>query len=168
LLTQKGDGSLLSDLAGDIRIDRVELAPTAYRSESDEPSLLIPDEIEIEKLLPGQSFELDTGLSITLLSEDADNSTLLLTYGELKVLVPNGVDFAEIKSSTPETLASSFALVLDRRDVSYIPPRVWSNLSPLYILWNDRSLSPFENSEGIDEQTDIHLVSDSNSVWLEK
>jgi hypothetical protein len=91
---------------------------------------------------------------------------LLLRYGSLRVLIPNGVDYAEINASLPEALTNLTVLILSPEDVSYIPPRVWRNLNAQAILWRDRGVSPFENSVGIDAFSEIHLISDGNETWF--
>lgn len=166
LLTNRKSAAPLADLTDQINVRQVLLAPATYRAESDTRPLTLPDGIEIDKLLPGETIEIEPGLRLTLAAEDLNGTALLLQYGSLKVLIPNGVDYAVIKSTAPEALTGLTALLLGEEDVSTIPPRVWRNLSPKMFLWRDRSLSPFENSVGVDESAEVQLVSDGKKTWI--
>ncbi len=168
LITDRKISGSLADLSRAIRIRQVLLAPSSYRAEEDSKPLTIPDGITVEKLLPGESLEIEPGLWLTLAAEDLNGTALLIQYGSLRVLIPNGVDYAEINASLPEALTGLTALVLSPEDVSYIPPRVWHNLNPQMILWSDRGISPFENSLGADVSADVHLVADGLDAWLLK
>jgi len=105
-------------------------------------------------------------VQLTLAAEDLNGTALLLQNGSLRILIPNGVDYAVIKEVSPDALTGLTALLLGPEDVSYIPPRVWLNLQPQLILWKDRGISPFENSLGVDVVADVHLVSDGTKIWL--
>jgi len=166
LLTNRKSAAPLVDLSDQISIRQVLLAPASYRAESEARPLTIPDGIEIDKLLPGEAVEIDTGLTLTLAAEDLNGTALLLQYGSLKVLIPNGVDYAVIKSTAPEALTDLTALLLCEEDVSTIPSRVWRNLAPQMILWRDSSVSPFESSSGIDNFAEVQLVSDGAKTWI--
>ncbi len=166
LLTQRKSAAPVIALSNQISIRQMLLAPASYRAESDAKPLTLPDDIELDKLLPGESVEMEPGLKLTLTVEDLNGTALLLQYGSLKVLIPNGVDYAVIKSSAPDALAGLTALLLGEEDVSNIPPRVWRNLTPQMILWRDRSVSPFEYSSGIDASVEVHFVSDGTRTWI--
>jgi len=164
LLTSRHASGTLEQLAGDIAINRVLLAPSSYRPEFDAANLSLPEGIETEKLLPADTVEVEPGVFITLLAESEDGTALLLQYGALRVLIPNSVDYAEIKATAPEAMSGLSALVLDERDTSYIPPRVWRQLEPQGILWKDVSLSPFEESVGLDTHPQLELTSDGVGI----
>jgi hypothetical protein len=168
LITDRKGSAPLANLADKINIRQVLLAPASYRAESDTRPLTIPDGIEIDKLLPAETIEVEPGVWLTLTAEDLNGTALLLQYGGFKVLIPNGVDFAVIKSTSPNSMTELTALVLGPEDVSTIPPRVWRNLGPQMILWRDHSVSPFETSLGVDESMDVYLVTNGIEVWHEK
>lgn len=168
LVTDRKVSEPLAELSGAIDIRQVLLAPSSYRAEEDSKPLTIPDGIAVEKLLPGASVEIEPGVWLTLVAEDLNGTALLMQYGSLRVLMPNGVDFSEINSSSPGALSGLTAIVLSAEDVRYIPPRVWRNLNPQLILWRDRGISPFENSLGMDVSTEVQLVSTGTETWLEK
>ncbi len=166
LVTTRKISGPLAELNDAIKVNEVLLAPSSYRAEQDSKPLSIPDGIEVEKLLPAQTLEIEPGLRLTLIAEDLNGTAILLHYGSLRVLIPNGVDYAEINTTSPEALKGLTALVLGPEDVSYIPPRVWRNLNPQVIVWRDRGVSPFENAVGADIYSDTHLVSNGSKTWL--
>lgn len=166
LLTTRPDSGVLADLADDIPIESVLLAPTAWRAESGAQGMTLPTGVAVEKLPPGARLEIEEGLWLTLLAANARDTALLLEYGQTCVLIPNGVDFAEIKETSPEALSGLSALILDERDISYIPPRVWRQIEPQVILWKDVSLSPFEESVGLDTARMVELVSDGDGFCV--
>jgi hypothetical protein len=166
LLTDQNSTSALSKLAERITVKKVLLAPAIYRLEKGGQSIIIPGGINIEKILPGQKIEIEPGVSISLVSESLQGTALLMEYDSLKVLIPNGVDYAAIKTDAPESMQGVTALVLSPQDISYIPPRVWQQLNPDVILWNDISLSPFVNSIGVDDLDDVSLVSNGKEFWI--
>jgi hypothetical protein len=168
LITDRKLSEPLSELSGAISVRQVQLAPSSYRAEEDSRPLRIPAGIAIEKLLPFENREITPGMWLTLAAEDLNGTALLLQYGSLRLLIPNGVDYAVIKETSPDTLTGLTALLLGPEDVSYIPPRVWFNIHPQMILWKDRGISPFENSLGVDVSADVHLVSDGTDVWIIK
>ncbi|MDP3449368.1 MAG: hypothetical protein Q8R87_02220, partial [Anaerolineaceae bacterium] len=168
LITDRKLSEPMAELSGAISVRQVLLAPSSYRAEEDSRPLRIPDGIAVEKLLPAESLEIEPGVWLTLAAEDLNGTALLLQYGSLRILVPNGVDFAVIKASTPEALTGLTALLLGPEDISYIPPRVWRNLNSQMILWRDRGISPFEDSLGVDVSAEVHLVADGTDAWLMK
>lgn len=166
IITDQKISDSLVELAGQINIRKVLLAPTSYQVENENKPLTIPNGIEFEKIQPGQRVEIQPDVWLTLLAEDTKGTALFLQYGNTRILIPNGVDFAKIKSDTPDALNDLTALILGEEDTSYIPPRVWKNLNPQSILWRARSVSPFENSLGMDALVDIHLVSNGLKTWI--
>lgn len=168
LLTNKQGSKELANLADEITIREALLSPSSYRAENTERAFVIPDGIEITKLVPGETVEIEPGLVLTLLSENTQDTALLLQYGSQNYLIPNGVDFAEINAVIPGVMQNLSAVMLESDDISYIPPRVWRNLEPQFILWSERELSPFTNSLGADMEEEIHLVSDGVETWLVK
>ncbi|PKO02489.1 MAG: hypothetical protein CVU43_07760 [Chloroflexi bacterium HGW-Chloroflexi-5] len=168
LITDRKLSEPMAELSGAISVRQVLLAPSSYRAEEDSRPLRIPDGITVEKLLPAENVEIEPGVWLTLAAEDLNGTALLLQYGSLRILVPNGVDYAVIKTSTPEALTGLTALLLGPEDISYIPPRVWRNLNSQMILWRDRGISPFEDSLGVDVSAEVRLVADGTDAWLMK
>jgi competence protein ComEC len=166
LLTDRSSAAILAELTNQITVNQVLLAPSSYRLENNVKPLSLPASVKNENLLPGQRVEIEPRVTITLVSENLQNTALLLEYGNLKVLLPNSVDYAAIKAEDPEALQGLTALVLGPSDVSYIPPRVWQQLAPQTILWEDVSLSPFTNSHSVGQKPDVSFISDGVSAWF--
>ena len=166
-LTDRISALHLSELTERVPVNRIFLAPSIYRIEADEKAVTLPDGIDITKLLVGQEVEIEPDVSLTLVAEDLNGTALLLRYGSLKVLIPNGVDYAEIRSFAPESMQGLTALLLGPPDISTIPPRVWRQLDPGILLWKDITLSPFQESYGVDTDVEVNLVSNGKELWIE-
>lgn len=168
LLTDPKSDADLTKLSERIKMGQILLSPSVYQLENEEEPVTIPDGIAIEKLVSRQHLEVEPGLILTLLSENGQDTALLLEFGGQRILIPDGVDYALIHSETPDVLVGLTALVLTPEDVRYIPPRVWTNLAPRVILWNGVSLSPFTGSFGTDVDAAVSLVLDGTNAWIER
>ena len=166
MLTGRSGAQELSELAERIEIKTVILAPAVYRQESGGSELVVPEGIEVLKMLPGQAVEIEPGLRLAIAGEDLNGTALLLEYGTTRVLFPNGVDYALIKEDSPESILGVTALALGEEDISYIPIRVWRQINPGLILWREVEISPFVESLGADTRMEVILESDGEKTWL--
>jgi len=117
------------------------------------------------KLQPGSAVDYSQGLSVRVVAESFDSAALLITHGAVKILIPNGVDFAQIKSVDPSIFNGLSILILNESDISYIPPRVWQQLAPRLVLWNSPSVTPVDTWLGPREPGNIHLISDGIDLY---
>ena len=111
-------------------------------------------------------YTVETGVTLTVVTEDGEGAALFLEYGSLRVLIPNGVDYALIHEQAPAALQTPTVLVLAPEDVSYIPSRVWTDLEPQVVLWNSPALSPDTSWMGADAYNRVEVVSDSTEYSL--
>ncbi|KAF0111281.1 MAG: competence protein ComEC [Chloroflexi bacterium] len=167
LLTDRSSADELSQLSARLPVNEVLLAPAIYRATNTKFPVILPENIALDKLTSGETVEIGPGVTLTLVAENANGTALLLEHKNIKLLIPNGVDYALIKESAPESMQTLTALVLTPDDISYIPPRVWLQLNPAVILWNSPTLSPFVNSIGVDESTRVSLTSDGVEYWVQ-
>lgn len=166
LITDRGGAEELGELAERIQVKSVILAPAAYRQEGGASELVIPAGIEVLKMLPGQAVEIEPGVRLGIAAEDLNGTAMLLEYGVTRVLLPNGVDYAQIKAASPSSLQNLTALALGAEDIDYIPFRVWRQLDPGLILWREVEISPFAESLGADTRLEVILYSDGEKTWL--
>ena len=156
----------LSGLAERLPLRSVILPPVVYRTGADTKPLEIPDGVDPVKLQPGSAVEYSPDLSVRVVAESYESAALLITHGAVKILIPNGVDFAQIRSADPALLSGVSVLVLNESDISYIPPRVWQGLEPRQVLWNSPAVTPVDSWQGPREAGHIHLISDGNNLFL--
>ena len=163
-LTRPGATDALEYLDEQLPLKTILVAPVVYQSGAETKPLSLPPGISVEKLPPRASIEYGGGLSVRLVAEDLQSTAYLITHGDIRVLVPNGVDYALIKETDPAVLDGLFALVLSEDDLSYIPPRVWQALVPGIILWNSAALCPVEGWLAPAAGVPVGLVSDTTGL----
>lgn len=166
-ITNRSSASNLALLAKRIPVFGVLLTPNVYQSGADQPPVQIPAEIPNVKLQPGSITQYPSGLQVFAAAESIENTALYLTYGDIGILIPNGVDFASIRESAPEILDRPTILILQEDDISYIPPRVWQNLDPQIILWCDRSIPPESGWQGIRSDERVTITSNGKTFTIE-
>lgn len=155
----------LSELDERLPLRSVVLPPVVYRAGTDTRPLEIPPHLTLEKLQPGSVVDYDPGLQLRVVAESYESAAFLITYGNVKILIPNGVDYALIKSADPAVLNGLSVLVLTDSDISYIPPRVWQQLEPSLVLWNSAAVTPRDTWRGPREAGHIHLISDGIDLF---
>ena len=155
----------LSELNERVPLRAVVLAPVVYRAAADTKPLDLPAGIDPVKLQPGSVMDYSAGVTVRVLAESYDSAAFLVTHGSLKILIPNGVDFALIKAADPAALKGLSVLILNESDISYIPPRVWQQLAPRQVLWNSPSVTPVNTWLGPAEAGRVHLVSDGTNLF---
>lgn len=164
-LSDRSSARYLSELDERLPLRSVVLPPVVYRAGADTKPLEIPDGIDPVKLQPGSVVDYSQGLSVRVVAESFDSAALLITHGAVKILIPNGVDFAQIKSVDPSIFNGLSILILNESDISYIPPRVWQQLAPRLVLWNSPSVTPVDTWLGPREPGNIHLISDGFDLF---
>lgn len=164
-LSDRSSARYLSELEERLPLRSVILPPVVYRAGADTKPIEIPDGIDPVKLQPGSVVDYDPGLQLRVVAESFDSAALLITHGAVKILIPNGVDFAQIKSVDPSIFNGLSILILNESDISYIPPRVWQQLAPRLVLWNSPAITPVDTWLGPRELGDIHLISDGIDLF---
>ncbi len=159
-ITHRYSASRLKMLAERIPISSALITSNVYLSGADQQPVQIPDEITSVSMQPGGIIRYPSGLKIFAATSSIDDTALHLTYGEIRILIPNGVDFARIRDAAPEILENPTILILQEEDVHYIPPRVWQNLEPQTILWYSRTMPPENDWQRIASGERISVLSD--------
>lgn len=166
-ITQKSSASHLTLLSERIPVSGVLLSSNVYQSGADQRPVQIPDGISVVKLPPGGIIEYPSRLRVFAAAESIDNTALYLTYGDTRILIPNGVDFSLIQNSKPEFLDSLTILILQEEDISYIPPRVWLSIDPEIILWGSHTIPPEAGWLGIDSGERVSITFNGNIFTIE-
>jgi hypothetical protein len=83
----------------------------------------------------------------------------------VKILIPNGVDYALISQQDASALEGLSILILKEADISYIPPRVWQARQPRVVLWNSLTLSPVVEWQSLEQAERISIVSDGENIF---
>lgn len=165
--TRRASVSSLELFQERIPISKSVLTPAVYMAGADQRPLRVPQNIELVKLAPGGEREYPSGMLIRLAGEEQDRSALFIEYGEIRILVPNGVDYALIRETSPALLGDLTMVILQEEDLSYIPPRVWQALEPQIILWNSTALSPSVDWPGNDVNRRISISTDGHDFWVD-
>lgn len=164
-LTQADTARSLGLLDERVPVGSVVLAPVVYQAGADSRPFSAPEGAGVVKLPPGGSMGYSEDLDIRIVAESPSAAALLITHGQVKVLIPNGVDHALIKESAPAALLDLAVIVISEEDVSYIPPRVWQALAPAAILWNSPAVCPVEGWLSLDGGDVVELVSDGKAIY---
>ena len=169
VLSHQVNETLLADLIQMLRVDSVMASNAVLRPSVGNYPLTPPDGTRLVTLSAGNPFELEPGLTLTVIGEATERTAYVLQYIDMTILIPVGVDYALLKEDYPALMLHPDVLILAPEDVTYIPPRLWSELEPEYILWNSLEPSPYANSISLTgEERDTTLVSDGVSLWLEQ
>ncbi len=166
-ITNRISASHLKLLSERIPISGALITSNVYLSGADQQPVQIPDAITGVKMQPGGSLHYPSGLQVFAAETSIDHAALYLTYGETRILIPNGVDFARIREAAPEILESPTILILQEADIHYIPPRVWQNLEPQTILWYSRTIPPEAGWLGLDSGNRVSIISNGETFIIQ-
>lgn len=158
--TRRASVSSLELFQERIPISKAVLTSAVYMAGADQRPLRVPQNIELVKLASGGERTYPSGMVIRLAGGDQTANALLIEYGRMRILFPNGVDFAMLRDTSPDVLDDPTLLLLQEEDISYIPPRVWQALEPQLILWNSTALSPEATWLGNDTYRRISISTD--------
>jgi competence protein ComEC len=167
-ITDRASVKNLELLLERIPVGKAFLVPNVYLAGADQRPVQIPSEIEAVKLSPGAQVAYPSGLAVRIAAETSDAAALFIEFGRMRMLIPNGVDYAVIRETNPDLLENLTFLVLSEEDISYIPPRVWQALNAEVTLWNSPALSPIPQWLGIDARQRISISSDGTDFSIEK
>jgi len=165
ILTQPVSETFLSDLNQMLRIDSVMTSTAVLRPSAGNYPLTLPDNIKLITLPAGEPVAIEPGLTLTVIGEVTEQAAYALQYGEVTILIPAGVDYALLKEKYPDLMRQPDLLILTPYDVSYIPPRLWSELEPKTILWNSLEPSPYQGALSLNSVDWTSIVSDGIQIW---
>lgn len=167
VLTRSLSEIALGDLNSSLPVSSVLAAISVLRPAAGEYPLSLPDSTNLINLSSPPTLELENGISLSVIAESPGKAAYEIQYGQVSIVVPAGVDYALIGENRPGLLENADLLVLSPPDISYIPPRLWSQLEPVMLLWNSLDPSPFESSLSASNNGNISLVSDGRTLWFE-
>jgi len=165
LLTNRGSVQPLTDLDARLPVKLAILTPAVYQVTDDQAALSLPEGMQQKKLAEAESIRVDSDLVIQPLAADASDTALLLTYQQLRILIPNGVDPALLASSSAN-LDGLSVLILNDTDLANLPADMWQNFGAKTILWNSTNLAPDPAWSGLDTSTSISLKSNGQQFGM--
>ncbi len=165
ILTRPVNEIALEDLDQMIAVKTIISANAILRPSVDIYPLQVPDYTQLITIAENEPFELEPGLTLALIGEAPGQAAYSIQYKDVNILIPAGVDYALLKAQYPVLMQKPEVLVLSPDDISYIPPRLWTELEPGVILWNSLEVSPFTPSLYPFATSDVELVTDGNTLW---
>lgn len=113
----------------------------------------------------GQQIRLASGITLTTLAVREQSSAFLLTNGDLRVLMPNGVSYSEIQQLQPQALENVTVLILNISQLHPEPFKDWLDLPAQAVLINGATIAcPACLSTA--QHSTIILQSDGSQFWL--
>jgi competence protein ComEC len=156
----------LSALNDRLPVNQAILAPAVYHLTDEETPLALPEGMEIKELQEGESLLLDDAVQIQVLASDSQHAALLLSYGETRIFIPNGLEPAAFKPYRANSLRGLSVLILSDADLANLPADMWQNYGAQTILWNSTAISPDPDWPGLDSHSEINLTIDPAGVSL--
>lgn len=166
-LSNSGGARYLAEINERIPVKSVILPPVVYLAGAESKPVAIPTDLSPVKLAPGEEVVLNGNLTICVVAESLDSAALFITHGAVKMLIPNGVDYALIREQNAAALDDLSILVLGEADISYIPPRVWLAHHPQLVVWNSPALSPAAGWYSLDFADQISILSNGQELFIE-
>ena len=164
-LSHAAGARYLAELDERIPVQSVILPPVVYQAGAETKPVAVPPDLSPVKLPAGAEVMLDGSLTIRVVAESIDSAAILITHGAVKILIPNGVDYALISQQDASALEGLSILILKEADISYIPLRVWQARQPRVVLWNSLTLSPVVEWQSLEQAERISIVSDGENIF---
>lgn len=158
--TRRSTTKNISPLSERNPIASILLTPNVYQVGADQMPVSLPANISTIKWKLEDRMDYPSGMEVFIAGEGNESTALFIQYGQTRILIPNGVDFAVIREQSLWMMENLSLLILKDEDISYIPPRVWQALEPQMILWDSTSLSPESKWLGLDAYARIIFTSD--------
>ncbi len=118
---------------------------------------------ETLRLGSAQTLQLDEGVTLRVAAEDGERAALLLGWGELRVLLPNGIPAATLRRVQPSLHGA--VLLLNADDLKNSRLADWQAFDPPLVLQPGAAL----DDAGVVSSARhgrIELISDGRQVWL--
>jgi len=165
VLTHQVNEYSLSDLDQLVAVKTVVTSNAILRPSVDSYPLKVPENSGLFTIAENAAQEIEPDFTLTLIGEAPGRDAYAIQYNEIFILIPAGVDYALLKEHYLEKMLQPDILVLTPDDISYIPPRLWTELEPEVILWNSLEASPFPTFLSLSAKTDVELITDGITVW---
>ncbi len=128
------------------------------------------DNPQFDNIQPGQKMLLSNDVELTILDDDPMHTALLISWGELNILIPGGVEIELLKNQSFEEI-SGVVLVLRKDDLQDSCPGRWFELSPQLVFYEQcdgvsENEYPVNWIESLEYEW-LTLTSDGNKLWLE-
>ena len=166
LLTQADAVDSLTSLNVRLPVNQAILTPAVYRLSDDARPQTLPEGMLVRPLEEGESLRLDGSLLIQPIASDNSHTALLVSYGQMRIFLPGGLDPAEFSQARFTSLRGLSALILSDADVANLPADMWQNFGAPVTLWNSTNVAPVSEWSGLDTNESITLNSDGMKFWF--
>jgi len=122
-----------------------------------------PSHTPQQHLTPGDRLQLDRGLTVQVLQSDGEKAALLIEYRTTRLLMPNGLSPAALRSSG--LVLDGATLLLGNLDLKDTPLEAWQSLQPALIVLQ----SGQDGADGMISTARygrVEWISNGKAVWL--
>ena len=134
------------------------------------PSVTLPIEntspVQVAPSLPqanletGDSLALGRSVRMDVLASNPQATALLLEYQGCRILIPGGIDPAQLLVLDPRFTSGLTAILLTPADLALVPPSWWSRLDAALLIWKDNSVPPDLSWVNLNGLQSLELISD--------
>jgi competence protein ComEC len=160
LLTRRSAGSSTTALNERLPIRQAYLLPAVYQVNDDTSPVSLPEGISVTQLHENESLRLDEEITIQAITADENGSALLITCGDTRILIPNGVEPALLPNSQPGVL------LLQPADLENLPADMWQASGAALIVWESTSVPPLPGWVHFEEQAILDLTTEGTRVKM--
>lgn len=112
----------------------------------------------------GQVFEVEEGILIEVLENSLEGTSLLVSQGNFKALIPGGVPASDLEGHT-DLRSGVTVVILGSLDQVGASNEGWKNLTPMAVIFNDSGqLAPFPGWLNSSQHGIIEVISDGVKV----
>ena len=112
----------------------------------------------------GQVFQVEKGVFIEVLENSPEGTSLLVSQGNFKALIPGGVRGSDLMDN-PALRYGVTVVMLNSMDQDGSSSEGWNNLKPMAVIFNDSSqLAPVPGWLNSSQHGTIEVISDGVKV----
>jgi hypothetical protein len=116
----------------------------------------------------GQDLALGDEIHLRLLAHTPTGNAVLLEWQRLRVLIPGGAPWAQIKAAAGENLDGVSVLLLGDADLVKTTAADWQALAPRSVLWYGQKPLPAAAWLNLTAAQGVEIESDGGQMWLWK
>jgi competence protein ComEC len=160
LLTNREAAQQLDELNQRLPVETAILTQPVYRPGDNLAPITLPADMAVKQLAEYEIVQIEENLTIQPITGDSENTALLISYGNTRILIPSGVKPELLLEQNVAPLGGLSVLILNEKDIHNLPADMWQNFGAQVILWNSPALSPDPAWLGLDRQGLIEIIGD--------